>query len=276
MCGDAELRDLVHLAGADLHLDALALGTDHAGMQRAVIVRLGRRDVVLEAAGHHGIGAVEDAERVIALLDRVDGDAERHDVGKLLETDILALHLAPDRVRTLLAAGYLRIADAALAQYAIECRNDPRDEIAALLAQEGEARLQALPRIGIELGESEILELVLHAMHADALGERRVNVHRLARDAASLVVVLDVVERLHIVQAVGELDEEDANVFRHRQHQLAEVLRLLRLVRLQLDARQLGDAVDQPRDVWTEQPLDVLERRDGVLDGIVQQAGNDR
>ena len=47
---DAELGDLVHLAGADLHLDALLLGADHAGVQRAVIVRLRGRDVVLEAA----------------------------------------------------------------------------------------------------------------------------------------------------------------------------------------------------------------------------------
>jgi len=43
------------------------------------------------------------------------------------------------------------------------------------------------------------------------------------------------------VQAVGELDQQHADVFRHRQHQLAEVFRLLGLVRLQLEARQLGD-----------------------------------
>ena len=30
--GDAELGDLVHLAGADLHLDPLPLRPDHAGM----------------------------------------------------------------------------------------------------------------------------------------------------------------------------------------------------------------------------------------------------
>ena len=47
---DAEFGDLVHVAGADLHLDALPLGADDPGMQRAVIVRLRGRDVVLEAA----------------------------------------------------------------------------------------------------------------------------------------------------------------------------------------------------------------------------------
>src|SRR5207248_2315177 len=41
MRGDPELSDIVHLAGADLHLDALLLRPDDPGVQRAVIVRLG-------------------------------------------------------------------------------------------------------------------------------------------------------------------------------------------------------------------------------------------
>ena len=60
------------------------------------------------------------------------------------------------------------------------------DDAAALLAQEAEARDDAGARIGIEFGEGEVLELVLHPVHADALGERRVDLHRLARDAAAL------------------------------------------------------------------------------------------
>src|SRR6185437_10141871 len=48
------------------------------------------------------------------------------------------------------------------------------------------------------------------------------------------------------------------------------------LVGLQLEARQLGDAVDQPADVRTEQALDVLERRHRVFDRVVQKAGDDR
>jgi hypothetical protein len=51
---DAELGDLVHVAGADLDFDALPLRPDHAGVQRAVIVRLRGRDVVLERPGTTG------------------------------------------------------------------------------------------------------------------------------------------------------------------------------------------------------------------------------
>ena len=88
--------------------------------------------------------------------------------------------------------------------------------------------------------------------------------------------LLDEAQRLHVVQPVGELDQQHADVLGHREHELAEILRLLGLVRLQFDARQLGHAVDQPRDLGAEQPLDVVERRDRVLDRVVQQAGDDR
>ena len=81
---------------------------------------------------------------------------------------------------------------------------------------------------------------------------------------------------LHVVQTVGQLDQKHANVLGHRQHQLAEVLRLLGLVGLQLDPRQLGHAVDQPGGLLTKHALDVVEGRDRILNRIVQQPGDDR
>ncbi len=273
--GHAELGHLVHLARADLHLDALPLRADDAGVKRAVIVRLGRRDVVLETAGHHGIAAVDDAERVIALLDRVHHDAKRHDVRELLEADILVLHLEPDRIGGLLAPGHGGL-EPAIAQRLVELVYDALDEIAALGAQERETRDDALPRIGIKLGEGQILQLVFHLVHADALGERRVDLHRLARDAAALLLVADEAKRPHVVEAIGELHQEDADVLGHGEHELPEILRLLGLVGLQLEAGQLGDPVDELGDVGTEQALDVLERRHRVLDRVVQQPGDDR
>ena len=67
MRGDAVFGDLVHLLGADLQLDALLPGPDHGRVDRAVVVLLGRRDVVLEAARHHRPGGVHDAERLVAI-----------------------------------------------------------------------------------------------------------------------------------------------------------------------------------------------------------------
>src|SRR5690606_32293231 len=94
----------VHLAGADLQFHALARGSDDRGVDRAVVVLLGRRDIILETARNHRPGRVDRAERGIAVLDGVHDHTEAEDVGKLLERESLGLHLAKDGPRLLLPA----------------------------------------------------------------------------------------------------------------------------------------------------------------------------
>ncbi len=83
-------------------------------------------------------------------------------------------------------------------------------------------------------------------------------------------------ERPHIVQPVGELDQQHADIVRHGEQELAEILRGALVLGLRFDLGQLGDAVDQPRDGGAEQLLDLLDRRDGVLHRVVQDRGGDR
>ena len=99
MRGDAALGDVVHRLGAELHLDALVLRSHHRGVDRAIAVRLGERDEVLEAFRDHPPGAMQDAQRAVAVLIRADDGAETEHVGELLEVDLLVLELAPDRER---------------------------------------------------------------------------------------------------------------------------------------------------------------------------------
>src|SRR5215210_1002830 len=100
MRGDAVFSDIVHLARAELQLNALFTRPYHGGVDRAVVILLGRRDVILEAARNDRPGRVHDTERLVALVDRFERHAEAVDVGKLFETDRLAFHLAPDRIGT--------------------------------------------------------------------------------------------------------------------------------------------------------------------------------
>ena len=152
MCRDAELGHFVHFAGADLDLDALAFGADHGGMDRFVSVGLGGRDVILEPAGNHRIGLMDDAERAVAVLDLVDDDAERHDVRKLFERDVLALGLHPDRIGLLFAAEHLG-ADFLLRQGFAELVVDAGHHVGTLFAQELEPAQDRIPGVGVELGE---------------------------------------------------------------------------------------------------------------------------
>ena len=77
------------------------------------------------------------------------------------------------------------------------------------------------------------------------------------------------------MQAVGELDEEDTDVLAHRQHELAEILRLARLFRGQPEPRKLGYPIDQARDLGLKPALDLRELDRRVLDHVVQECGDD-
>src|SRR3546814_3342693 len=76
---------------------------------------------------------------------------------------------------------------------------------------------------------------------------------------------------LHVVQPVGQLHQQDADVLGHRDQQLAEILRVLGLLRLEFEPAQLGDAVDKVGDFLAEQGLDIFQRRIGVLHHVVEQ-----
>ena len=117
--------------------------------------------------------------------------------------------------------------------------------------------------------------MLLHVLHAEAVRQRRVDVDRLAGDAL-LLARGERREGRHVVEPVGQLDDQDAHVLGHRHEHLAHRGGLLRLLGVELDALELGDTVDDAGDVGTELGGDVLEGDVGVLDGVVQQRGRDR
>ena len=99
--------------------------------------------------------------------------------------------------------------------------------------------------------EREVLELPLDRVDAEPMGERREDLERLLR----LLVLLGLghrLDRAHVVQPVGELDQDDPDVRGHRDDHLAVVLGLRLVVRLERDPGQLRDAVDEPGDLLAE------------------------
>jgi hypothetical protein len=74
---------------------------------------------------------------------------------------------------------------------------------------------------------------------------------------------------------VRQLHQDDADVVDHGEQHLAEILRLALLARGKRDGSDLGDALDQVGHFRAEQLADLLDRRQGVLDHVVQEAGDD-
>ena len=134
---------------------------------------------------------------------------------------------------------------------------------------DGRGHLLVAHRIGV--AESQVFQFAAHLAHAQPMGQRRVDVQRLARNRL-LPVGLQVLQRAHVVQAVGQLDEHHAHVGHHGQQHLAHVLGLAVFAVGELDLVDLGDALDDVGHLVAEIGLDLLAGGRGVLNGVVQQS----
>ncbi len=128
--------------------------------------------------------------------------------------------------------------------------------------------------VGVDVAEGEVFKLAAQLAHAEPVRERGVDVQGFAGDAF-LLVGPQRAERAHVVQAVGHLDEHDADVRDHGQQHLADVFGLVVFLVGELDLVELGDAFDDVRDLLAEAPGDLGRGHVGVFDRVVQQAGGD-
>ena len=156
-------------------------------------------------------------------------------------------------------------------------RTMPRlaDVLLAVGAALGDHRLDLGVLARVQRLEREVLELPLEGVDTEPVRERRVDLERLAR-LLHLLLLAEVLDRAQVVEAVGELDQDHADVLGHRDDQLPVVLGLGVLAALELDPGQLGDAVDELGDLVAELVLDRLQVGVGVLDDVVEQRGGDR
>lgn len=272
MRGDPVVGHLLHLAGADLDLDGHPVHAEQGGMQRLVAVGLGNRDVVLEAPGERLVQAVHGAQHAVAGIDLVDDDAEGVDVHDLVERLTLAAHLLVDAVEVLLAADHL--AFHAFAGEAVDQRLlDLADDLAAVAAGLLHRLADALGAHRVHGLETEVLELHAHGVHAQAVGDRRVDFQGFLGDAPALFAG-EHFEGAHVVQAVGQLDQDHADVAGHGHGHLLEVLGLGLGLGLEVHLGQLADPVDQFRDGLAELRGERFLGDAGVLDHVVQHRGH--
>ena len=165
--------------------------------------------------------------------------------------------------------------DVRLLEVVLELGRGHLDLLLAVGAAVGDHRLDLGVLARVEDLEREILELPLDGVDTEPVGERRVDLERLLR-LLHLLLLAEVLDRAHVVEPVGELDQDHAHVLRHRHDHLAVVLRLRLLAALEADPGELGDAFDEQRDVRPECGAELVEIGVGVLDHVVQQRGGNR
>ena len=243
MGSDTGLGDLLHVFGADLYLDVHPVRTKEHGVQGLIAVRLGDGDVILEFSRNRLVQVVDHAESAITGVDRFDDDAKGVDVEYLGEGEVLMVHLLVDAVEILLTPDDAR-GEIVVGEALLDGRLNLCDDLFAVAAHLAHRLGQHPVTQWIELPEAKFLKLRAHAVHTEAVGDRRIDIERLARDPPALLRRHGV-HGTHVVQAVCQLDDDDADVLNHRQEHLAEVLRLGLLATAELDLGEFADAVDE-------------------------------
>ena len=126
----------------------------------------------------------------------------------------------------------------------------------------------------IERLEGQLLEFDANGVHAESVRDRGVELEGLARRPFALVQGHDA-DGAHVVQAVGEFHQDDAQVARRGHGHLLEILRLGLGPGIE-DGRQFGDAVDDFRHLGTERCGKRRLGYAGVLEHVVHDRRHDR
>ena len=110
-------------------------------------------------------------------------------------------------------------------------------------------------------------------MQPQAVGDGRVNFQGFGGDAAALFR-RHRLHGVHVVQAVGQFDQDHPHILRHRQQHFAEVFRLRLVLRIQTQLVELGYAIDQHGHRLAERARSRLLVAGGVFHHVVQQRGD--
>ena len=121
--------------------------------------------------------------------------------------------------------------------------------------------------------EAQVFELHAHVVHAQPVGDGRVDFQGFLGDAPALLVRHGI-EGAHIVQAVGELDQNHADVAGHGHGHLLEILGLRLGLGFEVHLGQFADPVDQFGHGFAELRVERFLGDAGVFDHVVQHGGH--
>ena len=273
------LSDIIHALTANLHLYPLTMSAHERHMQCLVTISFGLVHPIAEAVRMTTIELREsniDIEALIGLffgVVRFEDDAYGKDIKYLIESKVLGLHLTPYRIGRL-DTSRERILHAHLIKLGLDGCGKVCKEFLAFSLCDGKFFLYRCILLRVLILEAEILELHLNLVQSETIGDGSIDIERLASNLV-LLVGSQVLERTHIVQAVGNLNEDDADILRHGKEQLLEVLGLRRSLITEDTTRDLSESINDLRHLRAKEVRDILDGILGILDHIVQQCRTD-
>ena len=127
----------------------------------------------------------------------------------------------------------------------------------------------------IQITERQIFKLPLDARNPETVGEWCIDFHGLTRNAF-LLVLAQMLESAHIMQAVSQFNQNHADILRHGHKHLAVVFRQLLFVGLVLDLPELGHPIDDHAHIMTKFTLKIIQGRVRIFHDIMQKAAGNR
>ena len=245
-------------------------------MERTVKIRLRRGNVILEASGDQVEHFVDDAEHRVAFKLGVDDNADGVKIVDLVKAFALIVHFfinAEDRFY----APRHGVRNFFFGKLFADLRLCILQKIAVFAVAVLNVLFDLFVADRVEVLQRQIFKLALDFLNTETVGKRCVDVHGLERDAALFCVGL-CREGAHIVQTVGKLDEDDADVFGHGKKHLAQVLDAFLFAVFKVNIDKLCKPVDQLANLVAEHFADRLAVGFvlAVLERVVQKGGAHR
>src|SRR5690606_22918687 len=221
-----------------------------------------------EATRTRLVERLHGAEYGVAAVDAVDDDAEGVHIHDFMEGAPLDLHLLIDAVEVLLAPDDAS-ADSHLVEALADALLDFLDDAEVVAPQLAHGFLDVAGPHGVQGGKAEIFQFDSNRVDAEAVGDGGVDVEGFGGDAAAFFSVQRT-QGAHVVQAVGQLDQDHPDVARHRQGHFLEIFRLGFGFGAKFDLGQFADAVHQFRDGFAKLLGQGFLGNAGVLDHIMK------
>ena len=266
--------DAMHLEGADLNLQRLTTARQHRRMQRLIHIRFWHSNIILEASRNRTPHAVDNTQRTIAVLDRIDQHADSQKVINLAQLLVVTQHFLMNAVEILRTALNLA-ANARLFHGILQRRHRLINHGLALTAFNLYLLHEVIINIRLHITERQILQLPLNRVDTEAVRQRSINLQRFLRNRL-LLMHRHELHRAHIVQTVGQLNQNDTDIARHRQEHLAIVLNLAVLLRDIFNFAQLRNTVNQICYDSAKLLLNIVELIIRIFDYVMQKGSCQR
>ena len=220
--GNTVFRHAVHLKGTDLDLERLSVAADQRRMQGLVHICFGHGNIILEAPRNRLIHLMNHTQCRIAVLHCLHNDTHSEEIIDLIQRLMLVLHLLVDTEKMLYTAIDFRI-DPRIFNMFTDFIHNTLDIFFTDALTDSDLIHQIIIDIRLQILQRQVIQFDLQFADTKSLGDGAINLQCLLGNPLLALRRL-VLQRAHIVQTIRQFDHNDADILRHGEEHLTQIL----------------------------------------------------